>query len=268
MQPTNGVLEIDGVRLECRWIGSPTPDRPTLVFLHEGLGCVALWKNFPDRLAARTGLATFAYSRAGYGGSDPVSLPRRVTYLDREARDVLPKVLAAAGIGRTILIGHSDGGTIALIYAANGGNCAAAVVTIAAHVFNEDAAIRGIETVRDAYRGGDLRARLARSHARNVDCAFRGWSEVWLSEAFRSWSIVETLSRVTVPTLAIQGRDDPYGTLAQVHAICRGVSGRSREAILAACGHAPHREKPAETIETVARFLAEFGAPSGEGTRR
>ncbi|TVR97481.1 MAG: alpha/beta hydrolase [Rhodospirillales bacterium] len=230
-------LEIAGTRLEAAWIGSGPADsqhgRPILVFLHDGLGCVDLWRGFPERLCRKAGLGGFLYSRAGYGRSDPIPLPRPLDYETVEGVTVLPHVLEAAGIGDAILVGHSDGATMALLCC--GGTPAAGIrgiIAMAPHVFNEDRSVAGIIAARQAYREGDLRARLARVHGANVDCAFLGWSGAWLDPGFRHWNIEPVLADVRVPVLVIQGEDDEYGTLAQVDAIRAGAGGPVQTVVL------------------------------------
>ena len=249
-------IDVDGVSLEARHIPGGGAGAPVLVFLHDGLGCVATWRDVPDRLAARTGLAAFIYSRAGYGGSEPIALPRPLDYEHREAIEVLPRVLDVAGIARAILIGHSDGATMALIHAAAApASRAVAVVAIAPHVFNEARSIDGIRRTVDAFETGDLRDRLARVHVGNVDCAFHGWADTWLHPEFRRWSITRDLPGVRVPVLVIQGEADEYGSLAQVGAIVEGVGGPAETLVLPGCGHAPQRERTAETEDAIAAFL-------------
>ena len=256
---SKGVLAIGESRLEWRRVKGAAERGPTLVFLHEGLGCVKLWRGFPNALARRTGLGAFSYSRAGYGRSSAGKLPLPLDYHTGEALEVLPRVLAAAGIDRPVLIGHSDGGTIALIYAA-GASCVAApppgaVVTRAAHVFVEDVTLAGIEAAREAFLTTDLPARLGLYHGENAEGAFWGWCDAWLSPAFREWNVEAVLPGVTCPVLAIQGEDDHYGTAAQVRAIAAGVAGPAESLMLAACGHAPHLEQPARTTEAISAFL-------------
>ena len=255
-----------GVRLECRWWGAPDRTGPTLVLLHEGLGCVRMWKDFPALLHRRTGRPVFAYSRAGYGGSDPAVLPRRVDYMHVEGREVAGAVLDAAGIGDAVLVGHSDGASIALVHAGAGGGTGdasrvRALVLLAPHVFCEDVSIESIRAAGDAYRCGGLRERLARHHGDQVDAAFFGWHDAWLRPGFRQWSIEALLPGVTVPVLLIQGDRDAYGTAAQLDAIERGVSGPVTRTWLEDCGHAPHRERAQETLEAIEAFLV--GAASG-----
>lgn len=251
------MLAVGDARLEYRWLGPPPEAAPTIVFLHEGLGCSGLWRDFPDRLIAACGWGGLVYSRAGFGRSSPRPLPVPLDYHTREALDALPAVLAAAGIRRCVLFGHSDGGTLALILAGSRHDPRlAGLVTVAAHVFNEEVTIAGIEATRDAYRRGDLRRRLARHHGANVDAVFRGWCDVWLDPGFRAWTVTHVLAGVAVPILVVQGADDQYGTLAQVEAIAKGVSGPATALVIAGCGHSPHLEQPGPLIAASCRFLA------------
>jgi pimeloyl-ACP methyl ester carboxylesterase len=249
-------LHAAGQRLEYAWWGGPpAPGGAALVFLHEGLGCVDMWRAVPKTLAALTGLPAFAYSRAGYGRSDGITLPRTAHYHAPEAYDVLPAVLDAAGIGAAVLIGHSDGGTIALMAAGRDPRIRG-VVTMAAHVFNEDVTVQGIRDARKAWDETDLRDRLRRYHGGNVDAAFFGWNDTWLTEAFSTWNVESCLAAVTCPVLVVQGADDQYGTAAQVRAIASQVSGTARELILADCGHSPHLEAPDALFPAINEFVA------------
>ena len=244
-------------RLEAAWLGPPPEAAPTLIFLHEGLGCVELWRDFPELLVAATGWGALLYSRQGYGHSDPCPLPRPIRFMHDEALMVLPEVLAATGIGNHVLIGHSDGGSIALIHAGSPPRPGLiGVVTLAAHVFCEDISLRGITTARDNYLQGDLKSRLKNYHGGNTDCAFWGWNETWLRPEFIDWNIEEFLPAITAPLLVIQGTEDPYGTTAQVAAIERRVGGAVRTAIIAACGHAPHLQEKASVVDKIAGFIA------------
>jgi len=250
-------LVAGGHRLEAAWHGPPPDAAPTLVLLHEGLGCVAGWRDYPATLAEATGMGVLVYSRAGYGGSDPVRLPRPLRYMHEEGLVILPEVLAAAEVQRAVLVGHSDGGSIALIWAGGttGGPRRAGLVLMAPHVICEDRSIDGIEKARAAYNHGDLRARLTRLHGDNVDCAFWGWNGAWLDPAFRQWDVREYLPAIDVPTLLIQGTDDPYGTMVQIDAIRAGVRGRCDVLALEGCGHAPWKERGPETVAAIRRFL-------------
>jgi len=258
-------LVAGGRRLEAVWHGPPPAAAPTLVLLHEGLGCVAGWRDFPAALAEATGLGVLVYSRAGYGGSDAVPLPRPLRYMHDEGLTVLPEVLAAARVETAILVGHSDGGSIALIWAGGtaGGPRRAGLVLIAPHVICEDRSIDGIEKARSAYNHGDLRARLSRLHGDNVDCAFWGWNGAWLDPGFRQWDIREYLAAIRMPALVIQGTADPYGTMAQVELIRAGVSGACEALALDGCGHAPWKERPAEVRDAIAKFAAAQTSTAG-----
>lgn len=251
----SGFLTADGARLEYRWFGGG-PSTTAIVLLHEGLGCISTWKDFPTRLASALGTPVFAYSRVGYGGSDPVDLPRPATYMHHEGTVVLPQVLDAAGIRDAVLVGHSDGGSIAIVRAGLGDPRVRALVLIAAHVFNEPLSRTTIEAVGRRYRETDLRDRLERHHGANVDCAFWGWHDVWRSEEFRHWNLEEYLLPIMVPTLVVQGQDDNFGTLKQVDVIVGGVSGPVEKVMIPDSGHAPHRDQPDLLLETIARFLS------------
>jgi pimeloyl-ACP methyl ester carboxylesterase len=225
------------------------------VFLHEGLGCVGTWRDFPAEVARASGLGALVYSRWGYGGSDPVTPPRPLTYMHDEAHRSLPEVLAAAGVRDAILIGHSDGASIALIHAGSGAaDRVRALVLLAPHVFCEDVSVQSIALAAEAYRQGDLRERLERRHGANTEGAFWGWNRAWLDPAFRAWNIEEFLPRVRVPVLVIQGLDDEYGTLHQVEAIEAQCGGPVERLLLPACGHAVHRDQPDAARDAIARF--------------
>jgi pimeloyl-ACP methyl ester carboxylesterase len=256
-----GFLRAGGVRLEARWIGPGPAAAPTLVFLHEGLGSASLWRDFPDRLAAETGCGALVYSRAGYGASDPVPLPRPVRFMHDEAI-VLAEVLAAAGIRQAVLVGHSDGASIALIFAGIAGGSPTpglrGLILEAPHVFTEPHGLASIAKIGEAYRTTDLRERLARHHGANVDVAFRGWNDVWLDPAFRAWNLEAFLPAITVPSLILQGEDDEYGTWRQVEAIARQSGGPVEALALPACGHSPHRERPDLALPAMARFVRAF----------
>jgi pimeloyl-ACP methyl ester carboxylesterase len=231
-----------------------TADAPVLVFLHEGLGSVALWRDFPARLAAATGSPAVVYSRHGYGASDRLTAPRDVGYMHREALEVLPELRAALHLEDAILIGHSDGASIALIHAGSGRWPARAVILEAPHVLVEDVSVAGIAAAREAYATTDLRRRLERYHA-DVEGAFRGWNDIWLDPAFRAWNIESYLPGIRCPVLAIQGADDEYGTLAQLDAIERGVAGRVERLVLARCKHSPHRDQETAVLAAMADFI-------------
>jgi pimeloyl-ACP methyl ester carboxylesterase len=222
--------------------------------LHEGLGSVALWRDFPARLAEATGRRVLAYSRLGYGRSDPLRGPRAVDFMHREALEVLPQLLDALEVRESVLFGHSDGASIALIHAARGRRPVAAVIALAPHVFVERYGLEQIAAARRAYLEGALRSKLGRFHA-DVDSAFWGWNDIWLHPDFTAWNIEALLPDITCPLLAIQGVDDEYGTLAQIDRIERGARA-VRRLELAACGHAPHRDQSEAVLAATADFLA------------
>lgn len=252
-------VDSDGLEISLAVADEWAAGRPPLVFLHEGLGSVGLWRGFPERVRAATaGPTTLVYSRHGYGRSAPAGLPRPVTYMHHEADVVLPRLLERWGIETPILVGHSDGASIALLYA-GAGRPIAGLVLLAPHVFVEDITIKAIAEARDTYERSDLRDRMARHHD-DVDATFRGWNDVWLSPAFRSWSIEDRLASIAVPILLVQGDDDPYGSGAQLDAIEAKVAGATQRVVLPGVGHAPHLEAPETTLEAVAEFIAEIGA--------
>lgn len=248
------IVSIAGHALECVRIGADRPG-PALVFLHEGLGSVALWRDFPERLTDAVARPALIYSRAGYGCSTVLAAARAPRYMHDEALVTLPALLDALDILEPILIGHSDGASIALIHAGANVRPVRALVAIAPHVFVEEVSIAGIEHAKRAYRDSDLRARLGRYHA-DADSVFRGWNDIWLSPAFRDWNIESFLPGIACPLLLIQGCDDEYGTLAQLDAIERQVSGPVERVELDKCGHSPHRDQPEATLEAIARFVS------------
>jgi pimeloyl-ACP methyl ester carboxylesterase len=248
-------MNIGGKTLETKWWG-PGPDTaPTLVLLHEGLGCVALWRDFPDVLASETGCGVFAYSRFGYGNSDAATLPRPMSYMHDEALNVLPQVLDAAGVRRTVLIGHSDGGSIAAIHAgAVQDPRVVGVVMLAAHFFVEELNITSIRAIKQTYEQGDLRPRLARFH-RDVDVAFRGWNDAWLDPRFRKFDITEQVARIRVPVLALQGTDDPYGSDEQLRVLKQAARCSVETQLIAGARHSPHLEARDATLAAIAPFV-------------
>ena len=269
MQEAHGFFNIDGVPLEYRLISPAECVAPTLIFLHEGLGCLAMWKDFPRQVARMTGCQTLIYSRAGYGGSAPCSLPRPLTFMHEEALNILPKILTAAEIQKAVLVGHSDGASIALI---NAGGIAderiQGLILMAPHVFVEQLTLASIREARSAYENTDLRERLARYHGDNVDCAFWGWNGVWLDEGFLDWNLEVYLPKIEVPVLLIQGKDDNYGTIRQLETIKKHLPGGAELILLHDCGHSPFRDRPAETLQAIAGFLRnKQGYPvRGDGT--
>jgi pimeloyl-ACP methyl ester carboxylesterase len=249
-------IRAGGKSLEAVAYGPPPGKAPTIVMLHEGLGCVALWRDFPRRLAEATGFGVFAWSRAGYGHSDPAELPRPLDYMTREALDVLPEVLDAIGFEYGILLGHSDGASIATVYAGGVEDFRVrGLVLIAPHVFTEPSGLASIAQAREDYENGDLRDRLVRYHA-DVDNAFRGWNDAWLDPGFESWNIAEAIDYLRIPVLAIQGADDQYGTSAQIREIEERIYSPVDVEIIAGCRHSPHLERPDETLAAIADFCA------------
>jgi pimeloyl-ACP methyl ester carboxylesterase len=248
-------MMLDGRMLETQWWGPGPEAAATIVLLHEGLGCVALWRDFPDALAVATGCGVFAYSRFGYGGSDTVSLPRPMSYMHDEAVSVLPAVLDTAGVRRAVLIGHSDGGSIAAIHAGAVRDVRVlGVVLMAAHFFVEDLNIASIRTIKEHYEQGDLRARLRRYH-RDVDVAFRGWNEAWLDPRFRSFDITAEVARIRVPILALQGADDPYGSDEQLRVLERAARCSVETRLIEGARHSPHLEARDATMEAIVPFV-------------
>ena len=248
-------VTVEGRRLEVA-VHARDGSRVPLVLLHEGLGSVTMWREFPMRLADATGRTTIVYSRYGYGDSDVLQQPRDIDYMHHEGRAVLPALLDALDVPEAVLFGHSDGASIALLAAAAHPRRVRALVLEAPHVFVEDLTVASIARVRDAYAaaGDTLRRKLARYH-RDADATFRGWNDIWLDPRFRAWDIAAGLEAVEAPVLVVQGNDDEYGTRAQADAI----ASRARHAsvtLLDACGHSPHRDRPDAVLETVERFLA------------
>jgi pimeloyl-ACP methyl ester carboxylesterase len=244
-----------GHRLEYDWFGAERTGAPTIVMLHEGLGSLALWKDFPEQLAAATAMRVLAFSRYGYGKSDPLAGPRGVDFMHGEALETLPQLLDVLGVHDPVLFGHSDGASIALIHAARARRRVAAVVALAPHVFVERYGLDSIAGARRAYLEGDLRPRLARYHD-DVESAFWGWNDIWLHPDFVAWNIEALLPAIACPVLAIQGLDDEYGTIEQIDRLGRGVS-RLHRVELAQCGHSPHRDQADAVLAATARFLAE-----------
>ena len=244
---------VDGKELEVATIPGD-PARAAIVMLHEGLGSVAMWRDFPARLAERTGRTVVAYSRYGYGSSEPLREPRGVDYMHHEAEVVLPELIGALGLEAPILFGHSDGASIALIYAGNNPEGARALVLEAPHVFVEDVTIESIAKAKESFATTDLPARLGRYH-RDAAATFRGWNDIWLDPRFRGWDITAYLSGICAPMLLIQCRDDEYGTLAQLTPIADSVPGCER-LVLEGCGHAPHRTKADAVLDRTQAFLS------------
>ena len=251
--PERGFIDVDRGPIEYELVAGDSA-LPSLVFLHEGLGSIDLWRGVPaDVRDASGGPTTLVYARHGYGQSAPARMPRPASYMHHEADVVLPALLAAIGVEIPLLVGHSDGASIALLYAGAGG-AVAGVACLAPHVFVEDETVAGIEAARRVFAETDMATKLGRYHADPV-ATFRGWNDVWLTDEFRRWNIEERLPGITAPVLAIQGTEDDYGTFAQLDAIERGVGGRFERRELAGAGHAPHLDARDEVVATLAAFV-------------
>jgi pimeloyl-ACP methyl ester carboxylesterase len=255
-QAESSFVTVRGRRLEVQRIAGADKDAAVLVFLHEGLGSASMWRDFPAKAAAATGCAAVVYSRYGYGQSDVLREPRGVDYMHVEAQQVLPDLLRQLSIGEPVLVGHSDGGSIALIYA-GAGNRARGIVAMAPHVFVEDISVKSIAEAKTAFETTDLPQKLGRHHA-DAAKTFRGWNDIWLHPGFRAWNIEEVLPHVYCPVLAIQGFDDEYGSMAQIDAIAKQVGGPVELLRLANCRHSPHRDQPDAVIRAIAHFVERF----------
>jgi pimeloyl-ACP methyl ester carboxylesterase len=227
--------------------------QPSIVMLHEGLGSVAMWRDFPQKVATTTGLEVVAYSRVGYGKSDPITTQRNVRYMHEEALVTLPALLEALGLERPILLGHSDGGSIALIFAGGARRPLRGVIAMAPHVMVEEISVASIAQAKAAYQSTDLRQRLARYHD-DVESAFWGWNDIWLHPEFRHWNIEEYLPRIQCPVLAVQGEGDEYGTMEQIDRIRQQVAG-AELVKLADCRHSPHRDQPEAVLAAIGPFV-------------
>ncbi|MCS4503586.1 2-succinyl-6-hydroxy-2,4-cyclohexadiene-1-carboxylate synthase [wastewater metagenome] len=255
-------LDVLGHRLRAaawRRDGRWQPGRPVLVFLHEGLGCIEFWRDFPARLGQTLGLDAFAWDRLGYGGSDPLDYTRTPAYLHHEAHDWMPAALDAAGLSDVILVSHSDGGSVALLYAAR--HPVRACVTMAAHAFVEPHTLAGIAAAERAFAETDLPAKLARYHGDKTETIFRAWTQTWQAPDFRDWNIEADLAGIHAPTLVMQGADDEYGTSEQVRRIAAACSGPAEQALLPGCGHTPYREAPETVIAEIEAFLNRHDIP-------
>ncbi len=263
----SGFLDLGDQRLEYRFIGPRPDEAPTLVMLHEGLGCVGMWGDFPDKLQAATGCGVFVYSREGYGQSSPATLPRPLTFMHTEAQDTLPKILDTIGFQRGLLVGHSDGASIAAIYGgSHQDHRIAGIVLIAPHFIVEDVTSASIADMRQAYDTTELRARLARWHA-DVDATVRGWSDVWLKGDFRKWDLTEFLAYIRVPLLIVQGEGDQYGTIRQIEIAQEECYCPVEVALLPGAKHVPQREAPEATLRVVTEFIARVLENEMAGTK-
>lgn len=250
----SGALVAGGNRLEYACYGPAPEIAPTIVMLHEGLGCLALWRDFPSKIANATGFGVFAYSRAGYGGSDPAELPRPLDYMTREAKEVLPRILDRMGFKAGILLGHSDGATISAIYAGSVEDYRVrGLILMAPHFFTEEIGLDAIAKTKEAFAQGGLRERMAKYH-NNPENAFMGWNDAWLNPGFKAWNVSDVIDHLRIPVLAIQGREDQYGTLAQIKEIEERIYSPIEIAILDNCRHAPHFDQPEATLKAIIEF--------------
>lgn len=247
-------IDIHGIALEYLDLPATATGRPPLLLLHEGLGCVAMWRDFPHKLATATGCRVVAWSRAGYGGSSPYPEPRTPRYMHREAEETLPALLAALDIEAPVLVGHSDGGSIALIFAGAFPDVPLGITVMAPHEFVEEETLAGIRLARDAWQTTELPKKLARYHHAQTERVFADWNDTWLSPAFRDWNIEDYLPKIRCPVLAIQGEDDEYATMRQIDAIAERVPG-TRLLKLADCGHSPQRDQEAAVLDALATFV-------------
>ena len=246
---------LDGVRLHAMRVAPARPrGGPVLVLLHDSLGSVALWRDFPERLAEATGLEVLAYDRRGHGASDPFGPARTIRYMHEEAA-TFARVLEALDVEDAVLFGHSDGGSIALLAAAHHPRRIRGVISEAAHVFVDERTLEGVRAAQRAVAEGDLLARIAKHHGPKAEALAAAWTGTWLAPWYRGWNVEEDLRRIRCPVLVIQGEEDEYGTDAQVHAIARGVSGPARELLLPGLRHTPHREAPELVLRAVAEFV-------------
>jgi pimeloyl-ACP methyl ester carboxylesterase len=256
LQEKLGEVVVDSKRLETLWLGPQTAAAPTIVMLHEGLGSIALWKDFPHALAERTGCGVLVYSRYGHGGSDQQTEKRPVTFMHHQGEVVLPELLDKLAITRPILLGHSDGGSIALIFAGRYPERTSALILEAPHVFVEEFGLASIRAAKVAFENTDFRTKLGRYHA-HVEETFWAWYDIWLNPDFPAWNIESYLDTIRCRVLCLQGEDDEYGTCAQVDAIVTKVPG-AELLMLARCGHSPHRDQREATLEKIAGFVAKI----------
>ncbi len=249
-----GFVQADGRSLEYACYGPDPKSAPTFVMLHEGLGCVRLWRDFPKMVSQSTGFSVFTYSRAGYGQSDSVKLPRPLDYMTKEAQDVLPDVLNSIGLRQGILLGHSDGATISAIYAGSVSDLRIrGLILIAPHFFVEEVGLVEIVRAKEMFETSDVKLKMAKYH-RNPEVAFRGWNDAWLHPDFRTWNVSDVIDHLRIPVLAIQGEDDQYGTLAQISEIEDRINSPFEKLILSECAHSPHLNQPAKTLAAITEF--------------
>ncbi len=251
-----GRLRLGEVEIEYSFVPGHEA-RPLIVLLHEGLGCVALWRDFPQMLSHSSGACVFAYSRVGYGASSPCDLPRPLSFMEEEAQGLLPDLLAQLPADQLVLFGHSDGASIAAVHAGTVPDPRlAGIILMAPHFFNEEICVAAITETKRLFDEEDLRGRLARYHGDNVDCAFRGWAETWLHPGFLDWDLTDHLPRIEVPTLLIQGEEDEYGTRAQVDTAERLITATTALHMLPDCGHSPQKDQRERVLALASAFVA------------
>ena len=248
-------LYIGSRKIEAQWHNPGITNRPTLVFMHEGLGCARMWKDFPKRVSDSTGCPSFTFSRFGYGNSDPCSLPWKINFMHTQALNLLPQILKQAGIKKYILIGHSDGGSIGIIFSGSTNTKGLkGLITLAAHVFCEQCSVDSIKQAKKNYEQKDLKKALQKYHGSNTDNAFRGWNNAWLNPNFMNWNIEKYLKKIKVPMLAVQGKDDQYGTDKQIAPIESQVNSIG-SFLLDNCRHSPHLDQPEAVLKIMTKFI-------------
>ncbi|MBS1254261.1 MAG: 2-succinyl-6-hydroxy-2,4-cyclohexadiene-1-carboxylate synthase [Deltaproteobacteria bacterium] len=248
-------LQLNGKKIESVWHGPLPEEAPTLIFLHEGLGSVSMWRDFPQKLSQKTECGALVYSRLGYGKSGELELPRFLNFMHHEAHQALPEILKQSKIQQYILVGHSDGASIALIHAGqDSADNLLGLINEAPHVFCEPLTITSIQKLRENYLSGNMRKSLKKHHL-DIDTTFHSWADIWLDPEFAEWNIESSLPGIKVPQLIIQGNDDEYGTSAQVDAIARQAGGSVETCFLDNCGHSPHRDQQSQTLEVMTKFV-------------
>lgn len=249
-----GFVQADGRSLEYACYGPEPESAPTIIMLHEGLGCVRLWRDFPRMVSHSTGFGVFTYSRAGYGQSDSITLPRPLDYMTREAQDSLPEILNSIGLRYGILLGHSDGATISAVYAGSVSDLRIrGLILIAPHFFAEEVGLLEIARAKVSFETSDMKLKMAKYH-RNPEVAFWGWNDAWLNPDFRRWNVSDVIDHLRIPVLAIQGEDDQYGTLVQISEIEDRINSPFEKLILPECGHSPHLREPEKTLAAITEF--------------
>lgn len=254
-------LKLNSKKIEIQWHEKGEKNKPTLIFLHEGLGCVRMWKDFPQKVSQKTGCPALVFSRLGYGNSDPCPLPWKINFMHKQALRILPEIIKKADIKTYILVGHSDGGSIGIIF--SGSPCAKGLkglITQAAHVFCEQKTVESIRQAKINYEHQDLRQLLEKYHGENTENAFRGWNDVWLAPKFINWNIEKYLTRIDIPMLAIQGKDDQYGTIKQIESIKNHVK-HVKPYLVDDCGHSPHLEQQKIVLNIMAEFIHQIVTP-------